>query len=168
MNYFHDFFPELSPLETLAITASQEPDFPDGDYVFLESYCTNPDCHCQEVVIHVVLFQEDWKTNPKQAGTPMASLRYSWNEPLSTHNPDLHPDETKTTLTLAIQKLLREHLGSDASYGERLSEHYKMIRKEAHSMSLTKTIHKEIQTGRNDPCFCGSGKKFKKCCLKAG
>ena len=22
--------------------------------------------------------------------------------------------------------------------------------------------------GRNDPCFCGSGKKFKKCCLGAG
>ncbi|EAQ7687668.1 hypothetical protein D5693_22430, partial [Salmonella enterica] len=20
--------------------------------------------------------------------------------------------------------------------------------------------------GRNDPCFCGSGKKFKKCCLR--
>lgn len=22
-----------------------------------------------------------------------------------------------------------------------------------------------ISTGRNDPCPCGSGKKFKKCCL---
>ncbi|MFN2512437.1 MAG: SEC-C metal-binding domain-containing protein [Pyrinomonadaceae bacterium] len=22
-----------------------------------------------------------------------------------------------------------------------------------------------IQTGRNDPCPCGSGKKYKKCCL---
>jgi uncharacterized protein YecA (UPF0149 family) len=23
-----------------------------------------------------------------------------------------------------------------------------------------------IMPGRNDPCFCGSGKKFKKCCEK--
>jgi len=23
------------------------------------------------------------------------------------------------------------------------------------------------QTGRNDPCPCGSGKKYKKCCLEA-
>ena len=23
-----------------------------------------------------------------------------------------------------------------------------------------------LKTGRNDPCFCGSGKKFKQCCLK--
>ncbi|UCH82539.1 MAG: SEC-C domain-containing protein, partial [Nitrospiraceae bacterium] len=22
-----------------------------------------------------------------------------------------------------------------------------------------------MQTGRNDPCPCGSGKKYKKCCL---
>jgi SWIM/SEC-C metal-binding protein len=24
-----------------------------------------------------------------------------------------------------------------------------------------------LKTGRNDPCECGSGKKFKKCCLAA-
>ena len=23
-----------------------------------------------------------------------------------------------------------------------------------------------MKTGRNDPCHCGSGKKYKKCCLK--
>lgn len=28
-------------------------------------------------------------------------------------------------------------------------------------------IHKEAaETGRNDPCPCGSGKKYKKCCGK--
>jgi hypothetical protein len=25
-------------------------------------------------------------------------------------------------------------------------------------------VHKAPKLGRNDPCFCGSGKKFKKCC----
>jgi len=25
---------------------------------------------------------------------------------------------------------------------------------------------KRMKIGRNDPCPCGSGKKFKKCCLK--
>lgn len=30
--------------------------------------------------------------------------------------------------------------------------------------------HKQLEEklGRNDPCPCGSGKRFKKCCLKAG
>ena len=26
-------------------------------------------------------------------------------------------------------------------------------------------VHSEPRVGRNDPCICGSGKKFKKCCL---
>ena len=25
-------------------------------------------------------------------------------------------------------------------------------------------LHKEQKLGRNDPCYCGSGKKYKKCC----
>jgi uncharacterized protein len=30
----------------------------------------------------------------------------------------------------------------------------------------TATVRRsEPKVGRNDPCFCGSGKKFKKCCL---
>ena len=28
------------------------------------------------------------------------------------------------------------------------------------------TVRKEKKIGRNDPCPCGSGKKYKKCCGK--
>ncbi|QSX07446.1 SEC-C domain-containing protein [Alkalibacter rhizosphaerae] len=31
----------------------------------------------------------------------------------------------------------------------------------------SKTVVKENKVGRNDPCPCGSGKKYKKCCGKA-
>lgn len=27
-------------------------------------------------------------------------------------------------------------------------------------------VKRKVQPGRNDPCSCGSGKKFKKCCLR--
>ena len=30
----------------------------------------------------------------------------------------------------------------------------------------SKTIVKGDRIGRNDPCICGSGKKYKKCCGK--
>ncbi|MGL5176107.1 MAG: YchJ family protein [Cetobacterium sp.] len=33
-------------------------------------------------------------------------------------------------------------------------------------LPLQGTIVKEEKIGRNDPCLCGSGKKFKKCCGK--
>jgi SEC-C motif-containing protein len=34
------------------------------------------------------------------------------------------------------------------------------------ALSLQKTIVKDTKVGRNDPCPCGSGKKYKKCCGK--
>lgn len=34
------------------------------------------------------------------------------------------------------------------------------------TLSTQKTIKKEVKIGRNDPCPCGSGKKYKKCCGK--
>jgi uncharacterized protein YecA (UPF0149 family) len=27
-------------------------------------------------------------------------------------------------------------------------------------------VEKKVKVGRNDPCFCGSKKKYKNCCLK--
>ena len=30
------------------------------------------------------------------------------------------------------------------------------------------TLVKEYKVGRNDPCPCGSGKKYKNCCEKSG
>lgn len=40
-------------------------------------------------------------------------------------------------------------------------------RKELHKKyKKSKTIVKEHKVGRNDPCPCGSGKKYKKCCGK--
>ena len=40
-------------------------------------------------------------------------------------------------------------------------ERRKEIKKE---FNATKTIVKDDKIGRNDPCTCGSGKKYKKCC----
>ncbi|MGL5243578.1 MAG: SEC-C metal-binding domain-containing protein [Sarcina sp.] len=40
-------------------------------------------------------------------------------------------------------------------------------RKEIQSKyKASKTVVNEVKVGRNDPCTCGSGKKFKKCCGK--
>jgi uncharacterized protein YchJ len=35
--------------------------------------------------------------------------------------------------------------------------------READGASVAKPVHAEPKVGRNDPCPCGSGKKYKKC-----
>ena len=32
----------------------------------------------------------------------------------------------------------------------------------------TTVVRKKKKIGRNEPCPCGSGKKFKKCCIEKG
>ena len=42
---------------------------------------------------------------------------------------------------------------------------YKVL--SARSLNNTQTVIKGLKVGRNDPCPCGSGTKYKKCCFHA-
>ncbi len=43
-------------------------------------------------------------------------------------------------------------------------EHNKWLYVDGQDPDAVKTIRKAEHIGRNDPCSCGSGKKYKKCC----
>lgn len=49
---------------------------------------------------------------------------------------------------------------------ERLSAPSRSFELEPQAIPAPSTIRNDARTGRNDPCPCGSGKKYKKCCLK--
>ncbi|GAA0682158.1 MULTISPECIES: SEC-C metal-binding domain-containing protein [Clostridium] len=86
---------------------------------------------------------------------------------------DLEEVEADTTLELNIdlEKLYFNMLDAKADYLYELpqwdgifsDEKRKEIQK---SWRSSKTIVNENKVGRNDPCPCGSGKKYKKCCGK--
>lgn len=80
-------------------------------------------------------------------------------------------EETEIDLDIDFEKLFYNMLEAEADYlytleawadvlpEERLIEIVKEYKK-------SKTVHVEKKPGRNDPCPCGSGKKYKKCCGK--
>lgn len=92
------------------------------------------------------------------------------NTSLKTAN-DLEKIKEDSSLDLDVDfdKLFFNMLKADADYlyglpqwDDVLSEERRMeIVKE---FKRSKTVHKEKEPGRNDPCPCGSGKKYKKCC----
>lgn len=92
------------------------------------------------------------------------------NTSLKTAN-DLEKIKEDSALDLDVDfdKLFFNMLKADADYlyglpqwDDVLSEERRMeIVKE---FKRSKTVHKEKEPGRNDPCPCGSGKKYKKCC----
>lgn len=94
------------------------------------------------------------------------------NDSLVKPNPiDTMEEDTKVSLAFDKEKLYKNMVAADADwlYGleawkeifdeEKLKELYKEQKK-------SQTVVREgAKVGRNDPCPCGSGKKYKQCCM---
>lgn len=94
------------------------------------------------------------------------------NDSLVTPNPiETMEEDTKVSLAFDKEKLYKNMVAADAEwlYGleawkeifdeEKLKELYKEQKK-------SQTIVREgAKVGRNDPCPCGSGRKYKQCCM---
>lgn len=80
-------------------------------------------------------------------------------------------EDTKVVLDLDIEKLYYNMVGAKADWLYNLPQWEGLIpeerRKELYKeQKLSGTVVKGNKVGRNDPCPCGSGKKYKKCCGK--
>ena len=78
-------------------------------------------------------------------------------------------EDTELDLDVDFEKLFFNMLKADADYLYTLEEWNDVLTEEkmvqiVKDFKRSKTVHKEKEPGRNDPCPCGSGKKYKKCC----
>jgi preprotein translocase subunit SecA len=68
-------------------------------------------------------------------------------------------------------KFISEVLLKDNHYVERLKKYYQLFRKkveeEGRVEKTNSTVVASPKVGRNEPCPCGSGKKYKNCCYAA-
>jgi len=76
----------------------------------------------------------------------------------------------KVELAVDIEKLYFNMLDAQADWlynlpqwDDLLNDDEKKVIKKAYN--TTKIVVKENKVGRNDPCPCGSGRKYKQCCL---
>lgn len=77
--------------------------------------------------------------------------------------------DTELTLTIDYEKLYKEMVEYKADHLYTLPQWNSIFdeskRKELYaSQKKSKTVVNSPKIGRNDPCPCGSGKKYKKCC----
>ena len=92
------------------------------------------------------------------------------DESLKEPNPiDTMDENTEVSLAFDKEKLYKNMVAAKADWLYELPQ-WKEIYSEEELKKLYKeqkestTIRKEKKIGRNDPCPCGSGKKYKKCC----
>ncbi|HIW83505.1 MAG TPA: SEC-C domain-containing protein [Candidatus Dorea gallistercoris] len=92
------------------------------------------------------------------------------NDSLKEPNPiETMDEDTEVSLAFDKEKLYKNMVAAKADWLYELPQ-WKEIYSEEELKKMYKeqkesgTIRKEKKIGRNDPCPCGSGKKYKKCC----
>jgi hypothetical protein len=100
-------------------------------------------------------------------------------DPSPANNPGFDAEELRQSFTGAMHDNIRDRLGDDIyALQRRWSAWYNNAYREDDDWSpaaqsigddaqdLLHPVRHEPKTGRNEPCPCGSGRKFKKCCGK--
>lgn len=130
-----------------------------------EQLLTNPD---EEVKGTVKELAEKYN----QEVLTMVGFLDGIDESLKEANPiETMDEDTVVSLAFDKEKLYKNMVAAQADWLYELpqwkeiysEEELKALYKE---QKLSTTIRKEKKIGRNDPCPCGSGKKYKKCCGK--
>ena len=92
------------------------------------------------------------------------------NDSLNTPNPlETLEESTPVSLDYDKEKLYRNMVAAKAEWLYNLPEWNDLLTEERRAelyriQKRSTTIVKGKKIGRNDPCPCGSGKKYKKCC----
>ncbi|MGK5094457.1 SEC-C metal-binding domain-containing protein [Deltaproteobacteria bacterium TL4] len=168
---FHEKFPDIAEHETRSLTIYGDPELPDDKYAFIEAYCDEENCDCRRVFFSV--FSE----NTRKC---LAVITYGWEKRkyyidwMGDNDPNVIDSLVGLNLNLlspqskfapALLRKIDIVLKEDPLYVDRLKKHYKIYRTEIDKQYKTAPLVSQFTVGRNDPCPCGSGKKFKKCCI---
>ncbi len=108
---------------------------------------------CEGYMRGVVLSAEDWMLDSMEMGILLAPIKaFQGDQATKTHEDFDH--KGIVNLQNAITPNIRE------------IHAYWLARREAEPVAASGPVRRDQpRTGRNDPCPCGSGKKYKKCCL---
>jgi hypothetical protein len=156
---------KMTPTEPAAGETSKDAAKTEGEpaqgflFGIADSYCIEPKCDCQRVI---------WSAVSAPAGQPnraqgLGTVEFSFvtGQPaVGRHAPNVNPNQ----LFMLIHNLLRAQPQLPGIFQQRytlLREHLTPIL--AAQRRQRSEAHRQASFGRNDPCPCGSGKKYKKC-----
>ncbi len=80
-------------------------------------------------------------------------------------------EDSKVDITIDFEKLFKKMVEYKADHLYSLPQWENVFSKEEmdtlyKEQKTSRTVIKDKKVGRNDPCTCGSGKKYKQCCGK--
>lgn len=135
------------------------------DFLLMDYYCINLRCDCRKTLIHILINDADAK-NDDTARVWYNYKKNSWSvedegSPDYPHVNDLI-DQIKSKYPNISRTIDSRH--------DKLKRLYQLyLERENISSDANASVEiRRKKIGRNEPCPCGSGKKFKKCCIEKG
>jgi len=132
------------------------------NFVVDDLYCVFPKCPCTDIHLCFTPFNEEQSIFPFMTKTTAeTSIIYNFK------NNRWHLEQ-QTQMSIApeqLMKALKQNYDIQTIFGDRhktIRRLYLNYRRQHFQPALP---IQTVQIGRNDPCPCGSGKKYKKCCL---
>ncbi len=116
---FELLFSEIARQETRSLTLIGNQMPPASDYGLLESYCPDPECDCQRVILNIVSRNEQ-----KQ----VATINYGFDRSAQDAGPFLDPLNPQSAFAGALLAVIAEHLETDRAYVLRLKAHYALVK----------------------------------------
>lgn len=138
-----------------------------GDCLWLvdDHYCVDPDCDCTAVALTFGnVPKESRTTNPGTSDTTPAAI-YDYDDG-KVEKVEVEPQAGQPAIEELMQASRSGHEAFDAEVKTRHLLLRQLFRKasQREDAAPVPARRAEPKIGRNDPCPCGSGEKYKKCC----
>jgi hypothetical protein len=182
---FVEKFPRIGEQETRVITVFGKGDLtsmPPDQYALVELYCEEKGCDCRRAMISVFA---------RKAKRIVATINMGFDAEDEDSGPFLDPLNPQSRYSQELIRSFVDIINSDPHYLARLQRHYVMFKEKVDGKPYrgrpfdtpgkVERVVKEVpgftpearepasrqqtKVGRNQPCPCGSGKKYKKCCM---
>ena len=153
---FYEYFEDAEILEdTVVPILSESRNLGEGiKYKYFDIYCKNYDCDCTEIVLHI--YREDEYLGDARYDYKQQRLTTEYNHLI---NLDTLIEESE------LFEIKHQYVKSRFEV-ESLEREEAAIRAEIEGYKKEmKNMLQSAKVGRNEPCPCGSGKKYKRCCL---
>lgn len=142
----------------------------DGDrFLILDTYCVNPECECAKARLAFLLYV------PPTGATNIGTARLYFTAALNI-NGNIKVDQCSSGDVRRCAKIADQWWRTNTDLLNDVRWRYEKVREIGRRSlrsrhSLTEAFRGSVPivlgllgAGRNDPCPCGSGKKYKKCC----
>ncbi len=109
----------------------------------------------------------DWLSNVWQSSIK-GDLRVTLNSAITTMFYFSHREGAQAFCTKSLNQQLSKAHWAQVSVDKlpsAMATYARIGRTLAHTFSHKEPVVKKIKLGRNEPCYCGSGLKYKRCCI---